>query len=138
MASIPSNLNSVNIQFKNGVRNDIDAKLLRALNEIVKPGIPYKYLVYTLFVSSAFDSHDDKPKSRHNQKKAADISRINGKPIATAYGHDPEITELVQRIQKEFEKVQGRRENFGPFLKMKSGRQYSVPGHHDHIHLSVD
>ena len=138
MASIPSTLNFVNITFKDCVVNDIDQKLLDALNEIIRTGFPPTNLVQSLFISSANDSHDNKPNSRHNQKKAIDISRINGKFISLSYGRDPEVTEIVQRIQNNFEQVRGRRENFGPYLKNKLGRPYSVGGHHDHIHLSVD
>jgi len=76
--------------------------------------------------------------SRHAQCKAVDISRINGRRIFGSYGHDPEITQIVKRIQAEWEKVPGRRENYGPFLKLKSGRPHRVAGHADHIHLSID
>lgn len=138
MASVPSSLNSVSIQFKDGVINDIDQKLVDALKQIIKPGaIPYQYFVSSIVVSSLHDSHKNVPNSRHNQKKAIDISKINGKSISN-YNSDPEIKSLVQRIQTEFENISGRRENFGPFKKLKLGAPYSVSRHHDHIHLSVN
>ena len=137
MASIPSNLNAVSIQFKDGVNNDIDERLNKALSEIIRPNYPWKYIITSLTVSSLNDSHKDKPNSRHNQKKAIDISRINNKPVRT-YGVDPEVTNLVEYIQLQFENVLGRRENFGPYMKKKSGAKHWVSGHGDHIHLSVD
>ena len=137
MASISSNLNSVSIHFKDGVNNDVDEKLNSALRQVVRYNFPGKHIITSLTVSSLSDSHEGKPKSRHNQKKAIDISKINGKSIQT-YNNDPEIRNLVEFIQTEFEKVPGRRENFGPYMKHKSGKPYSVGGHHDHIHLSVD
>lgn len=137
MASIPSNLNAVSIQFKDGVNNDIDEKLNTALSEVVRPNYPWKYIITSLTVSSLNDSHEGKPNSRHNQKKAIDISKINNKPVIN-YGIDPEVTNLVQYIQTQFENVSGRRENFGPYMKFKSGSKHWVSGHADHIHLSVD
>lgn len=136
VASIASVVNGVHFEFKGGVNNDVDPKLIGALARIVRPGVPSIHLVSTLFVSSANDSHSWP--SRHVQQKAVDISRINGRPIKGNYGVDPAITDIVQRIQREFESVPGRRENFGPYIKRKSGQPYTVGGHDDHIHLSID
>jgi hypothetical protein len=134
--AISSTINSVDIEFKRGVRNDVDLRLIAALEEVVRPGIPSLYLAGSIFVSSADDSHI--LPSRHAQRKAVDISRINGRHIKGTYGVDAAITDIVQRIQKSFDQVPGRRENFGPYFKHKSGKPYNVPGHDDHIHLSVD
>jgi hypothetical protein len=136
MAAIPYQINGVNVTFHNKVNNDIDVRLLQAIQEVIRPMFPYKYTISSIKVSSLFDSHPD-PSSRHNQKKAIDISEINGKRV-DKYGSDPEITELVKQIQKEFEKIHGRRENFGPFQKLKLGVPHPVPGHDNHIHLSVN
>ncbi len=137
MASLASTLNQITITFKNGVNNDIDQNLVNALNKVITYNIPWKYPLTSLTVSSLNDSHEKSPKSRHNQKKAIDISKINGKSVNT-YNSDLEVKNLVQYIQTAFENVPGRRENFGPFKKLKHGVPYSVSGHHDHIHLSVD
>lgn len=137
MASLSSNLNFVSIHFKDGVNNDVDDALVNALNQIIRRNFPWKYIITSLTVSSLNDSHDDKPNSRHNQKKAIDISKINDKSVSL-YNSDPEVQSLVEYIQTEFESVAGRRENFGPFRKWKSGGPYNVSGHQDHIHLSVD
>lgn len=136
MAGIGAVINHVSIEFAETVNNDVDPALIAALGKIVRPGIPQLFLVHTLYVSSANDSHE--APSRHVQRKAVDISRINGKRIAEHYGKDVALTAIVRRIQEEFETVPGRRENFGPYLKRKSGQPYAVGGHHDHIHLSID
>jgi hypothetical protein len=128
--------NGVRFDFHANVNRDVDPALLASLSRIVRPGIPFKYLVTSLFIRSANDSHT--MPSRHAQQKAVDIAAINGKPILGHYGRDPEITAIVDRIQEEWERVPGRRENFGPLFKKKLGLPYAVPGHHDHIHLSVD
>jgi len=138
MAAIPTVLGLVSIQFKDCVGNDIDDNLLNALRKIIRQGIPGTHLLNSILVSSAFDSHENKPNSNHNKKAAVDISKINGKSILTHYGNDPEITHIVQRLQDEFEKIEGRRENFGPYIKKKCGKPYTVGGHLDHIHLSVN
>ena len=136
MPSIGAVVNSVAIEFAGGVNNDVEASLIQAFGDIVRPGVPYLHLVHTLFISSANDSHE--APSRHVQRKAVDISRINGKKIGEHYGTDVAVTAIVQRIQTEFENVPGRRENFGPFFKRKLGQPFQVSGHEDHIHLSVD
>ena len=136
MASIGAVTNGVAIEFADGVNNDVEPALIEALGQIVRPGIPHIHLVHTLYVSSANDSHE--APSRHVQRKAVDISRINGKLIGVHYGTDVEVTAVVERIQRDFELVPGRRENFGPYMKHKSGRPHQVSGHSDHIHLSID
>jgi hypothetical protein len=139
MASIPSQLNSVNVTFKADVNNDVDDKLVEAVKQVTRPIYVYKYVITSFTVSSLFDSHNapTQVNSRHNQQKAIDISQINGKSVSL-YGKDPEVTSLVKQIQEQFEKVPGRRENFGPYTKLKLGNKYFVPGHSDHIHLSVN
>ena len=77
MASIGAVTNGVAIEFADGVNNDVEPALIEALGQIVRPGIPHIHLVHTLYVSSANDSHE--APSRHVQRKAVDISRINGK-----------------------------------------------------------
>jgi hypothetical protein len=55
-----------------------------------------------------------------------------------AYPHNPGMKALVDAIQDTFESYTGRRENFGPHMKKKLGSNWSVAGHNDHIHLSVN
>lgn len=136
MATIPTVLNGVAVEFDSKAENDVDPRLVEMLEWLVSPGVPYKHVLSKLYIYSIKDRH--KWPSRHVQQKAVDISRINGRRIAEAYGRDPAITDIVQRLQEEFEKLPGRRENFGPHLKLKHGKPYAVDGHHDHIHLSVD
>lgn len=140
MASLSSKVNWVSIDFDPNVVNDVDQKLVEALNQVIRTGIPLKYTIRSLTISAMFDSHD-KPSqkdSRHNQQKAIDISMINNKPV-NIYKNDPEVAFLSDFIQNEFEKVAGRRENFGPLMTLKLGRPFKPPGRHDnHIHLSVD
>ena len=99
MAAIPNYVNGVSISFHGSVNNDVDLKLLHAVQEIIRPMFPYKHTIRSIVISSLFDSHPD-PSSRHNQQKAVDISEINGKRI-DKYDKDPEVTELVKRIQNE-------------------------------------
>ena len=136
MSNITSDIGGVQILFKDGVNADVDPRLIEALHRVVRAGVPFLHLVRSLVISSANDSH--KWPSRHVQQKAVDISRINGRFILEGYGSDPAITAIVQRMQEEFERVPGRRENFGPYLKLKHGRPHAVSGHADHMHFSID
>ncbi len=76
--------------------------------------------------------------SRHAQQKAVDISRINGTKIIIGYAEGGAVPVIVDAIQNGFETFGQRRENFGPSLKKKHGNEYTVSGHADHIHLSVN
>lgn len=136
MPTLPTTLNGVRFTFHPNVNADVDPRLLAAIASVARAGVPYRFLLHSVFIRSASDSHV--MPSRHAQSKAVDIAALNGRPILGHYGTDPEITELVNRLQQEWERVPGRRENFGPHLKLKSGVAHPVPGHHDHIHFSVD
>jgi hypothetical protein len=136
MAIMPDTYDGVRLDFHPNVNKNVASALLSGLAQIVRPGIPARYLVRSLFIRSASDSHT--MPSRHAQHKAIDIAAINGKPILGNYGRDPEVTEIVKRIQEGWEDVPGRRENFGPLFKKKLGKPYPVSDHNDHIHLSVD
>jgi hypothetical protein len=136
MAAIPAKINGVIIEFDGKAINEVEQRLVDVLAWLVSPGVPYKYLLSKMYVYSVKDRHEWP--SRHTQQKAVDISRINGIRIADGYGRDPAVTDIVQRLQEEFEKLPGRRENFGPHLQLKHGKPYPVKGHHDHIHFSVD
>ena len=71
--------------------------------------------------------------SNHYKKLAVDISRINGVPIITT-GANSKVTAL----QNALDNVTHRRENFGPAFKHKFGSPWTVGGHADHIHFSVN
>jgi len=58
--------------------------------------------------------------------------------IAVSYPGDPLVKTAVDSIQERFEGCLFKRENFGPHFKKKHGAPFSVSGHNDHIHLSVD
>lgn len=70
--------------------------------------------------------------------KAIDISRINGMRMSAHYPSDPAVKQITDALQFAFEEWDGRRENFGPLLKRKHGKNHPVAGHNDHIHFSVD
>jgi hypothetical protein len=72
------------------------------------------------------------------QKKAVDISRINGTKMALGYPQGGSIKAIVDAIQDAFEGFTSRRENYGPHLKKKLGQNWTISGHNDHIHLSVN
>jgi hypothetical protein len=126
------------VEFAPLVKNDVDARLIDALQQCIKPNIAPGHVLARIHIRSAFDQH--KLPSRHMQQKAVDISRLNGTKIVVGYRHDGtgSVSAWVKAIQERFERCAFRRENFGPYVKLKRGHPYSVPGHGDHIHLSVD
>jgi hypothetical protein len=136
MAQIPAIINGVAVEFGPDVSNDVEQRLVDALVHCVKPGIASPHALSRIYISSAADQHA--APSRHVQKKAVDISRINGVKIAVAYPGDTKVKAIVDAIQDRFETFAHRRENFGPHLKKKLGHVHAVAGHNDHIHLSVN
>ena len=138
MALIPTSINGVAIELKSTVNRDVHQSVIDALAHCIKPQIAAGHLLTKIYISSASDSHS--LPSRHAQDKAVDISRINGTQIIVGYkvGAGGATTAIVDAIQNTFERYGNRRENFGPLFKKKSGQPWSIGGHKDHIHLSVN
>jgi hypothetical protein len=136
MATIPTVINGVTIQFAPTVVNNVNQWIVDALKHCLKTGIISSNGLHTVYISSAADSHT--APSRHVQHKAVDISRLNGIKIAVGYPGNSFIKSVVDAIQNEFESYPHKRENFGPHLKKKLGAPWPVSGHGDHIHLSVN
>lgn len=79
------------------------------------------------------------PDSNHSKGTALDISRINGVKMAISG-----VTNQITELQIAFDNFAFIRENFGPYFKHKFyisngtwNYNYPVPGHNDHIHVSV-
>jgi hypothetical protein len=136
MATIPSVINQVTVEFGEDVVNDVDQRMVDGLKHCIKRDIAPNVVLTKIYVSSAFDSHT--MPSRHMQQKAVDISRINGTKIVIGYPQGGATKAIVDAIQDSFESFAFRRENFGPHIKKKLGQNKTVAGHDDHIHLSVD
>lgn len=138
MATIPSTINNVTVEFSTNVNKSVDQKIVDALNLVVKTDIASGHTLDKIYISSANDQH--KAPSRHVQGsgKAVDISRINGKKMSIHYSSDATVKAIVNAMQDEFENYAQRRENFGPYFKKKLGAVHVVSGHGDHIHFSVN
>lgn len=138
MPSIPSSINGVAVDFAPAVNPSVDQRLVDALMQIVRPDIASGVVLERIYISSANDQHQ--LPSRHVQGggKAVDISRINSRKLALGYPSDPVLTAIVDALQQAFELAPHRRENFGSAMKKKLGADYSVPGHTDHMHFSVN
>ena len=135
-APIPSNINGVSVEFHPNVVNSVDQCLIDALHHVIRHDIAPGHTLHHIYIRSASDSHA--MPSRHAQRKAVDISRFNGVHVQGGYNSNPSVRAFVDSIQEAFEEYDHRRENFGPLFNRKHGQQWSVGGHNDHIHLSVD
>lgn len=136
MPILPSTINSVTVEFASTVGKDVAQSLVDGLRHCIKMDVASGHALNRIFIASAKDSHT--PPSRHVSGRAVDISRINGLKMATHYGSNVAVTMITNAIQTTFETYSGRRENFGPHFKKKLGSAWSVAGHADHIHLSVN
>lgn len=136
MALIPASINGVTVEFRSIVNRDVDQSVIDGLKHCIKPQIAAGHLLTKIYIYSASDSHS--LPSRHAQNKAVDISRINGTKIQIGYPQGGAIKAIVDAIQNTFEHYGNKRENFGPHFKKKSGQPWSIAGHDDHIHLSVN
>ena len=136
MPSIPSNINGVTIEFASTVNKDVDQIMINGLKQCIKTSIAAGHTLSKIYISSAYDSHT--LPSRHMQKKAVNISRINGTKIVLGYPQNAAVKAIVDAIQDKFESFTNRRENYGPYLKKKLGQAQTISGHNDHIHISVN
>lgn len=136
MALIPSTINGVSVEFAPTVNRTVEQRLVDGLSHCIRTDIAAGHALGTIYISSGNDSHS--MPSRHSQAKAVDISRINGKRMSEYYGSDTAVTAITNAIQDAFETFVHRRENFGPHIKHKLGGNYSVTGHGDHVHISVN
>ncbi|MEE4379256.1 MAG: hypothetical protein V2J55_17335 [Candidatus Competibacteraceae bacterium] len=136
MPNIPSTINGVTVEFASTVNKDVVTSMINGLKHCIKTGIASGHTLSKIYISSAKDSHT--APSRHVSGKAVDISRINSKKMSTHYSSDNTVKAIVDAIQDTFETYSGRRENFGPHLKKKNGNNWTVGGHGDHIHISVN
>ncbi|MCX4242213.1 hypothetical protein [Paraliomyxa miuraensis] len=136
MPLIPSTINGVTVEFAPTVNRNVEQRMIDGLQHCIRTDIAPGHALGTIYISSGNDSHT--MPSRHSQQKAVDISRINGKRMSEYYGADATVTAITDAIQLAFESYVHRRENFGPHIKHKLGGNYSVSGHGDHIHISVN
>ncbi|WP_294963236.1 hypothetical protein [Sulfurimonas sp.] len=137
MPKIPDYINGVQVIAPSTANLDVDSGLIKALKQCITSSIS-NYVLESIYISSAHDSH--KYPSRHMQGKgkAVDISRINGLRMSVYYTQDSKVAAITNAIQTRFESYPGRRENFGPFFKKKFGDDYVISEHGDHIHLSIN
>lgn len=135
MATIPNSIDGVVIEFGSDVVRDVSNEMLAAMTHAIVATVSGK-TIEKLFISSAKDDH--KCPSRHVTGNAVDISRINGLKIGVHYSSDPIIASIVDGLQTRFESAPKRRENFGPTIKKKSGKDFAIDDHDDHFHWSVD
>ena len=138
MPVIPDNINGVELEFSDAVNKSVDQRVIDVLNKVVKPGIASGSLLKKIYISSANDQHTSPSRHVQGEGKAVDISRINGNKMSIFYPSNATVKAIVDAMQTEFEKYLHRRENFGPFMKKKIGKNHQVFGHGDHIHLSVN
>lgn len=138
MPTISSKINDVVIEFSPKVNKDVDQKIIDTLKKVIKKNLVKGHSLNKIYISSANDQH--KIPSRHVQGKgkAVDISRINGMKLSIYYPSSAAVKAISDAIQKEFENYSHKRENFGPLLKKKLGKDKAMSGHGDHIHLSVN
>ncbi|MEM9291791.1 MAG: hypothetical protein AAGD01_08930 [Acidobacteriota bacterium] len=136
MPQIPAEIGGVVMEFNDGVNRQVTQELFDALNATIRRDAVEGHEIQRLFVSSAADRHQCP--SRHVTGNAVDISRINGKKMSVHYSSDAEVKAIVDGLQTAFEAAPNRRENFGPSIRLKLGQPFTIGGHNDHFHWSVN
>lgn len=137
MATVATKINTVDVTFNSGVVNDITDKMLKGLEACIKEKVAADETLLSINFSSIKDSHEGKV-SNHNYGRAVDINKVNNIKISVGYPQNGTVTKIVKAIQDAFEEFDGKRENFGPHIKKKEGNNWTVGGHADHVHLSVN
>lgn len=134
---IGSTLNEVTVEYASGADNDVEQSLIDVLNGCIKKDVAPAETLEKVYISATTNGNHATA-SRHASGQAVDISRINGKKMEDDYPSDKTIKAIVDAIQVAADKQAGIRENFGPHFKHKNTSNWTVGGHADHIHLSVD
>lgn len=138
MPNIANSINGVTVEFSPNVNKNVNQRVIDALTAVVKPNIASGHVLTKIYISSANDQHAVPSRHVIGGGSAVDISRINGMKIALFYPSNRSVKAILDAMQTQFESYRHRRENFGPFLKKKLGKNHAVPGHGDHIHFSVN
>jgi hypothetical protein len=136
-SKIENTINTVAVEYASGADNEVEQSLITMLKGAIKSDIASGHTLNKIYVTATTNG-THAAGSRHYSGQAVDISRINGKYLSTQYPSDSEVKAIVDAIQTEADKQSGIRENFGPFFNHKHKADWSVAGHNDHIHLSVD
>lgn len=141
LVQIPDLINGVLVMKADCVDDMVHPYVVEALEHCVHRimGPDDEHRLYAIHISSASDSH--KYPSRHFQKKAVDISRLNG--LLMSENPDGPTMYMTGKLQRLFEDYKHRRENFGPILMKKLGKEKKVSErfrqqHLTHIHWSVN
>jgi len=134
---IGNTINTVTVEYGSGADNKVNESLINVLKACIKSDIAEGATLNKIYVSATTNGKHSKT-SRHYSGKAIDISRVNGKRMSVSYPDDTDVKKIVDAIQVAADGAKGIRENFGPHFKHKHGKKWSVSGHKDHIHLSVD
>lgn len=136
-ASIGSTINTVTVDYASGANNNVEQSLINLLKAVVKSDIATNHTLNKIYVTATTNG-THAANSRHSSGKAIDISRINAKKMSVHYATDSAVKAIVDALQVEADKQSGIRENFGPHFKHKHKAGWTVSGHNDHIHWSVD
>ncbi len=107
--------------------------LVQALVEALKCASK-DYDISSIYISATTNGKHSET-SNHTKALAIDLSRINGVKMANM---NEEKLKIVEKIQECLEDYSGIRENFGPKMKKKLGKDYDVSDHSDHIHFSIN
>jgi hypothetical protein len=134
---IGNTLNTVTVEYGIGADNEVSTSLVTLLKAVVKSDVATGHTLSKIYVGYTTNGKHGKH-SRHKSGKAVDISRINGKKMSTNYPSDADVKAITDALQTAADSSSGIRENFGPSFKHKHGKAWSVSGHKDHIHFSVD
>jgi hypothetical protein len=133
---ILNNNKVVNVIFyktKDGVSSDqeVSPRVVEALKFALNKA--NETIEITSIGISATTNGQHAPTSNHSRGLAVDISRINGVRIIELGNNN-----LVKQLQISLDLYSNIRENFGPHFKHKFRNVWSVGGHQDHIHYSVN
>ncbi len=134
-AKIGASINSVSIEYASDADNEVEETLRKLLEGTLKADVASGQTLTKIYVSATTNGTHESP--RHASGEAIDISRVNGKKIVN-YSSDTEVKAIVDALQDKADEQTGIRENFGPHFKHKHKANWTVSGHNDHIHFSVD
>lgn len=137
MPILGNTINGVHVRFDSTVNRDVAARLIEALRGVIRADIAEGHVLSEIYIESVSDQHDSPRSPAKRDGKSVSIARINGLKMSAHYLSNPSVKAIVDAIQIAFEKYPHRSENFGPGIKKRLGTPIVIPGHRDHVRLSV-
>ncbi|QQL50795.1 hypothetical protein [Mucilaginibacter ginkgonis] len=111
----------------------VDSRLVTAITNALNIAESNGAYIVSIYIEATTNGTHTNANSNHYRGTAVDISRINGIPLIVQHA-----SKAVKTLQTAFDQLPNIRENFGPYFKHKQTLPWTIGGHENHIHISIN